>query len=107
MIETYCSKCHNIDGARCHCNPKDHLTLAEEAIVAIGIDGFVGEGWPAGAVEIRLHSESVVTLDMLRSLSEWLGTRRINIRYDAETPDYSDLTPGDPSRCSIMVEWAP
>lgn len=48
-----------------------------------------------------------LTYGLLCQLSDLFRTRKIDIIYRREQIGYSDLTPGDPSECSIAIRgWS-
>lgn len=53
----------------------------------------------------RVHCEHVIlTYEILKAYSDLFETRNINIHYIAETGDYSDVTPGDPSDFFLDIQ---
>lgn len=62
-----------------------------------------GKWVPCRVLEMRSDE---ITFEELTNLADAVGHRDIDIRYEAGTADYSELTPGDPSSCEIII-WDP
>ncbi len=58
-------------------------------------------------IYITCHRSTHVAYDELRKLSEALHTTRIDLEYNRETPDWSEVTPGDPASFEIVILRSP
>lgn len=45
----------------------------------------------------------VISFEVLQKISEEFRTKKIDLVFDRGCADYSDVTPGDPASCQIVV----
>jgi hypothetical protein len=75
----------------------------------------VGAVFPTAGVDIHDGGYGItipcsgldIDFDALCALAKAFDTRDINFEYEESTPDWSEVTPGSPERCELVIRWKP
>lgn len=54
---------------------------------------------------VYLERDGSWAYDDLAKAAAALGTTKINFRWNSESGDYSEVTPGDPSVHAVDIRW--